>query len=69
MSTHYREERKPTRENVDFDMEIKHFRRQTTLDLLPILRCTISYSGVFVFSNRISQSTYYYGDVCPLPRA
>jgi hypothetical protein len=44
MFTHCREERKPARETVDFDMEIKHFRRQTTLDLLPILRCTISYS-------------------------
>jgi hypothetical protein len=67
-SIHCRGEGKPKRETVDFDMEIKHFRRQTTLDLLPILRCTISYLRLFVVSNHISQSTDLHGDVCMGPK-
>lgn len=52
---------------MDFDMEIKHFRRQNTIDLLRILRLTISYSGLILVSNHISQSTCYVGDVCMDP--
>jgi hypothetical protein len=68
ISTHCREKRKPTRETVDFDMEIKHFGRQTTLDLLSILRGTISYARLFVVSSHISQSSDHHGDVCMGPR-
>jgi hypothetical protein len=51
------------RKATDFDMEIKHFRWQTTLDLFPSLHWTISFNS-FIYtelsvSNRISQSTDY----------
>lgn len=36
-------------ETVDFDMEIKHFRWQTTLDLFPILSCNTSLSS-FIYT-------------------